>query len=245
MNTANKKREDPEKIWEDVSLDGDFNDSFVCRCRWLQCRWFHITFYAPGELERWREEMVNLWWWKTMPLATFKMILLVEDFHRDFTTLLGWSFTSTPRRRWRSRASWRGQRRTSTTTWRRIHCYGRFDFLLGVAWSEINLILCDAVGNDRGDDGDVRDIDDDDKRVAPRQCREEGKSWHPHPEPFEDDCHWDWFDHTAGLDGFLRGSGLIFFFWLSLHTWSSRAQWARRGGVRPFWGQIFLLATVA
>ena len=23
MNTANKKREDPEKIWEDVSLDGD------------------------------------------------------------------------------------------------------------------------------------------------------------------------------------------------------------------------------
>ena len=105
--------------------------------------------------------MVKLWWWKTMPLATFKMILLVEDFHRDFTTLLGWSFTSTPRRRWRSRASWRGQRRTSTTTWRRIHCYGRFDFLLGVAWSEINLILCDAVGNDRRDDGDVRDIDDD------------------------------------------------------------------------------------
>ena len=137
----------------------------------------------------------------------------------------------TPRRRWRSRASWWGQTRTSTTTWRRSHCYGRFDFLLGVAWSEINLILCDAVGNDRGDDGDVCDIDDDDKRVAPRQCREEGKSWHPHPEPFEDDCHWDWFDHTAGLDGFLRGSGLIFFFWLSLHTWSSRAQWARRGGV--------------
>ena len=76
-----------------------------------------------------------------------------------------------------------------TTTWRRIHCYGRFDFLLGVAWSEINLILCDAVGNDRGDDGDVRDIDDDDKRVAPPQCREEGKSGHPHPEPSEDDCH--------------------------------------------------------
>ena len=26
-----------------------------------------------------------------MPLATFKMILLVEDFHRDFTTLvIGW-----------------------------------------------------------------------------------------------------------------------------------------------------------
>ena len=56
----------------------------------------------------------------------------------------------TPRRRWRSRASWRGLTRTSTTTWRRIHCYGRFDFLLGVAWSEINLILCCAVGNDRG-----------------------------------------------------------------------------------------------
>ena len=29
-----------------------------------------------------------------MPLATFKMILLVEDFHRDFTTLLGWSYTT-------------------------------------------------------------------------------------------------------------------------------------------------------
>ena len=67
----------------------------------------------------------------------------------------------TPRQHWRPRASWRGQTRTSTTTWRRIHCYGRFDFLLGVAWSEINLILCDAVGNDRRDDGDVRDIDDD------------------------------------------------------------------------------------
>ena len=40
---------------------------------------------------------------------------------------------------------------------------GRFDFLLGVAWSEINLILCDAVGNDRGDDGDVHEIYDDDK----------------------------------------------------------------------------------
>ena len=64
-----------------------------------------------------------------------------------------------------------------------------FDFLLGVAWSEINLILCDAVGNDRGDDGDVRDIDDDDKQVSPPQCREEGKSGHPHPEPSEDDCH--------------------------------------------------------
>ena len=70
----------------------------------------------------------------------------------------------TPRRRWRSRASWWGQTRTSTTTWRRSHCYGRFDFLLGVAWSEINLILCDAVGNDRRDDGDVRDIDDDVER---------------------------------------------------------------------------------
>ena len=29
-----------------------------------------------------------------MPLATFKMILLVEDFYRDFTTLLGWSYTT-------------------------------------------------------------------------------------------------------------------------------------------------------
>ena len=57
------------------------------------------------------------------------------------------------------------------------------------AWSEINLILFDAVGNDRGDDGDVHDIDDDDKPVAPPQCREEGKSGHPHPEPSEDNCH--------------------------------------------------------
>ena len=29
-----------------------------------------------------------------MPLATFKMILPVEDFHQNFTTLLGWSYTT-------------------------------------------------------------------------------------------------------------------------------------------------------
>ena len=49
-----------------------------------------------------------------------------------------------------------------------------------------------------------------------RKYREEGKSGQPHPEPFEDNRCWDWFDHTAGLDGFLRGSGLIFFFGFSL-----------------------------
>ena len=61
--------------------------------------------------------------------------------------------------------------------------------LFGVALWEFKLNLCDAVGDDRGDDGDVHDIDDDDKPVAPPQCREEGKSGHPHPEPSEDDCH--------------------------------------------------------
>ena len=34
--------------------------------------------------------------------------------------------------------------------------------LLGVALSKIKLILCYAVGDDRGDDGDVHHIDDDD-----------------------------------------------------------------------------------
>ena len=45
--------------------------------------------------------------------------------------------------------------------------------LLGVALSKIKLILCDAVGVDRGDDGDVHD---DDKQVAPAVWRrgEEG-----------------------------------------------------------------------
>ena len=33
---------------------------------------------------------------------------------------------------------------------------------LGVALWEIKLNLCDAVGDDRGDDGDVHGIDDDD-----------------------------------------------------------------------------------
>ena len=36
----------------------------------------------------------------------------------------------------------------------------------GVASSKIKFVLCDAVGDDRGDDGDVHDIDNDDKQVA-------------------------------------------------------------------------------
>ena len=45
-----------------------------------------------------------------------------------------------------------------------------------VALWEIKLNLCDAVGDDRGDDGDVHDIDEDDKQVAPAVWRrgEEG-----------------------------------------------------------------------
>ena len=45
---------------------------------------------------------------------------------------------------------------------------------LGVALWEIKLNLCDAVGDDRGDDGDVHDIDDE--HVAPAVWRrgEEG-----------------------------------------------------------------------
>ena len=31
---------------------------------------------------------------KDHAFATFKMIIPVEDFHRDFTTLLGWSYTT-------------------------------------------------------------------------------------------------------------------------------------------------------
>ena len=48
---------------------------------------------------------------------------------------------------------------------------------LGVALWEIKLNLCDAVGDDRGDDGDVHDIEDDDKQVAPvvRRKGEEGR----------------------------------------------------------------------
>ena len=42
--------------------------------------------------------------------------------------------------------------------------------------SKIKLILCDAVGDDGGDDDDVHDIDDDDEHVAPAVWRrgEEG-----------------------------------------------------------------------
>ena len=41
----------------------------------------------------------------------------------------------------------------------------------GVASSKIKFVLCDAVGDDRGDDGDVHDIDNDDKQVAPAVWR--------------------------------------------------------------------------
>ena len=44
---------------------------------------------------------------------------------------------------------------------------------LGVALWEIKLNLCDAVGDDRGYDGDVHDVDDDDKQVAPTVWRKE------------------------------------------------------------------------
>ena len=48
--------------------------------------------------------------------------------------------------------------------------------LLRVVLSEINLNLCDSVGDDRGDHGDVHDIDDDDEQVTPAVWRrgEEG-----------------------------------------------------------------------
>ena len=54
------------------------------------------------------------------------------------------------------------------TTWSRIIVV---ESLLDVASSKIKLILCDAVGDDRGDDGDVHGIDDDDKQVAPAVWR--------------------------------------------------------------------------
>ena len=49
--------------------------------------------------------------------------------------------------------------------------------LLSVALSKIKLILCDAVGDDGGDDGDVHHIDDDDEHVATAVWRrgEEGR----------------------------------------------------------------------
>ena len=48
--------------------------------------------------------------------------------------------------------------------------------LLGVVLLEMKLNLCDVVGDDRGDHGDVHDIDDDDEQVAPSVWRrgEEG-----------------------------------------------------------------------
>ena len=49
--------------------------------------------------------------------------------------------------------------------------------LLGVVLLEIKLNLCDVVRDDRGDHGDVHDIDDDDEHVAPAVWRggEEGR----------------------------------------------------------------------
>ena len=84
-----------------------------------------------------------------------------------------------PRRRWHSRAPWRGNARVWRTTWSQINCCGRSEAesLLSVALSKIKLILCDAVGDDGGDDGDVHDTDDDDEHVAPAVWRrgEEGR----------------------------------------------------------------------
>ena len=47
--------------------------------------------------------------------------------------------------------------------------------------------LNSSFGDDCGDDGDVHDIDDDDKKVAPPQYRKEGNRGQPHHEPSEDD----------------------------------------------------------
>ena len=62
---------------------------------------------------------------------------------------------------------------------------------LGVALWEIKLNLCDAVGDDRGDDGDVHDVDDDDKQVVKSNLLfgEKRKSVQSHLELSEDDCH--------------------------------------------------------
>ena len=45
------------------------------------------------ELEK-RLRSVYLWLWKILPLTTLQLILQIQDFHRDFTTLLGWSYTT-------------------------------------------------------------------------------------------------------------------------------------------------------
>ena len=96
-----------------------------------------------------------------MPLATFKLIPLVDDFDQDFT-LPGWPYATS------SLTIESSMEKKNRTTWSRIIVV---ESLLDVASSKIKLILCDAVGDDRGDDGDVHGIDDDDKQVAPAVWR--------------------------------------------------------------------------
>ena len=109
-----------------------------------------------------------------MVLATLKLILLVDVFDQDFT-LLGWSYTTSTLTIQSSMARTNkdidDHLKTSSLLWT-----FEVESLFGVALWEIKLNLCDAVGDDRGDDGDVHDIDDDDKQVAPAVWRrgEEG-----------------------------------------------------------------------
>ena len=124
-----------------------------------------------------------------MVLATLKLILLVDVFDQDFT-LLGWSYTSSTLTIKSSMARTDkdidDHLKTSSLLW-----MFEVESLFGVALWEIKLNLCDAVGDDRGDDGDVHDVDDDDKQVVKSHLlfgekRRRGQS---HLEPSEDDCH--------------------------------------------------------
>ena len=97
-----------------------------------------------------------------MVLATLKLILLVDVFDQDFT-LLGWPYTTSTLTIQSSMARTEkdidDHLKTNSLLW-------TFEVKspLGVALWEIKLNLCDAVGDDRGDDGDVHGIDDDDKQ---------------------------------------------------------------------------------
>ena len=95
-----------------------------------------------------------------MPLATFKLILPVDDFDQD-VTLLGWPYTTSSLA---IESSMTRKHKDIEDHLKLNNCCGRFEVesLLGVALSKIKLILCYAVGDDRGDDGDVHHIDDDD-----------------------------------------------------------------------------------
>ena len=120
-----------------------------------------------------------------------------------------------PRRRWKFRVPRRGEPRTSTTTWRWIQRRRRFEVesQLGVALSEIKLKLCDAVLLVMIVEMMMMFMI---LMILTNKLhlhfREEGKRWESHLEPTEDDRHSDWFDHTAELNSFTRGSGLIFRF---------------------------------